>query len=124
MAYQTLQTLPKDCPMLDKHNQLRNLIMGLNPELMERFGPDAKVDVQRVNPQSIDYQVTGFRWFVILPWPQISGEEHRKLAEYVMDKIISFDTSIGAESFGSMRAVAGGAIAFIVGLREKQPVTT
>lgn len=115
--------LPLDCPLLEQHDKLRDLVMGLNPELKEYFGSNAKIDVQRVNPESVEYKEVGLRWFVIMPWPQVSGEKHKRLMKYVTDRIKSFDTIIEAESFSCTKAVAGGAIAIMVGLREKQPAT-
>lgn len=112
-----IRTLPDDCPLLEQYNKLRDFVLGLNPELIEKFGPDAEVDVQPINPESMEYKELGFRWFVILPWPKVQGKDCKKLSIYLADKIKSFDTILEAESFGYTSFVAGGAFAIMVGLR-------
>ena len=99
--------------------QLKELILALNPELAEKFGPMAVLSVQPINPLSVEYKEVGLRWFVVLPWPQIDGEQHKKLTDYVIEKIKSFDQILGAESFGCEMVVIGGAMTIAVGLREK-----
>ena len=114
-----IRTLPDDCPLLEQYNKLRDFVLGLNPELIERFGPDAEVNVQRISTESMEYKELGFRWFIILPWPKVQGKNCKKLSIYLADKIKSFDTVLEAESFGYTTTVAGGAYAIMVGLREK-----
>lgn len=116
------QILPDDCPLLEEHHKLRDFIMGLNPEISKYFGPQTKIDIQRVNPGSAEYKEVGFRWFIILPWPQIPKKDCKKLSTYISTRIRLFEASIEVESFGITRSVAGGALALMVGLREKRPV--
>jgi hypothetical protein len=111
--------LPDSCPIKSQLYEFRDYLLGLNEEIVEKFGPGSELSVQRISPKSIQYIEYGLRWFIILPWPKITDETLDKYRELLKKRIKLFEELTGFKSFGYEEVVAGGALTIIMGLRAK-----